>query len=78
MYSSGGPKNDVKFTDKSLAVGRIYYCNCACDQYAVHIQALKQNYLEAIEWRAQALAQTLIGIARETYPYSANVESLLS
>ena len=43
----------------------------------VHIQALKQNYLEAIEWRAQALAQTLIGIVHENYPYSVNVESLL-
>lgn len=43
----------------------------------VHIQAMKQDYLEAIEWRAQALAQTLIGIVQENYPYSVNAKSLL-
>lgn len=43
----------------------------------LHISSLRQDYLEAIEWRAEALAQSLIIDILEAAQYIVNIQELL-
>ena len=43
----------------------------------VHINELRRDYLEAVEWRSEALAQNLLIEITATYRYMTNMQSLL-
>lgn len=43
----------------------------------VHIQNLKDDYLEALTWRSEALAQDLVEGIRELHQFNTNVEGML-
>ncbi len=59
-----------------LSVGLIIIMVLGTNTF-VHIRNLRQNYLEAIGWRSEALSQGMLKVIKEYSEFSANIQSTL-
>jgi hypothetical protein len=70
--------DELKFAHKKilLSVGIIIFVVLGTSTL-VHIRDLKRDYLEAVGWRSEALAQGMLKVVNEYSQFSMNIQSTL-